>query len=266
MPELRLDHIGKRFQPARQVLQDVSFTVPAGECLALVGPSGCGKTTLLRIIAGLEQPTTGSVHIDGQSVNHIPCHLRDVALMFQRPALVPNRTVRQNLRWAWSLRDPLSFLRSTSEPREQELLRIARLLDLEGDLDRPIQQLSGGQQQRVALGRCLLRRAKICLLDEPLGHLDAPLRSELRRQIRMLAKELHVTLIHVTHDPDEALAVGDRVAVMHEGRIVQIDEPEQLLRASGQSFRRGIGTSSARRFERAGRTVDLGCRPCILRM
>ena len=218
--ELRLDHIGKLFPPSRHVLHDISLTVAPGECLAMLGPSGCGKTTLLRIIAGLETLTTGTIYIGGQAVNDVPCHRREVSLMFQRPALVPNQTVWQNLRWAWTLREPWSFRRRLDEPREQELVRIARLLGLEADLDRPVRQLSGGQQQRVALGRCLLRKTKICLLDEPLSHLDAPLRADLRQQIRMLTRELNITLVHVTHDPEEAFTIGDRVVAMKEGRIV----------------------------------------------
>jgi ABC-type sugar transport system ATPase subunit len=234
MPDLRLDHIGKTFPPSRHVLADITLTVPAGQCLAILGPSGCGKTTLLRLIAGLDQPTSGDVFLDGQSVKHVPSHRRNVAMLFQRPALVPTQSVRQSLRWAWTLRGPWAFLRRNA--RNQELERIARLLELERDLDRPVRELSGGQQQRVALGRCLLRKAPICLLDEPLGHLDAPLRVELRRQIRALAREHPMTLIHVTHDPEEALAVGDRVAVIHEGRIVQIDAPAKLQRAPSNRY------------------------------
>ena len=230
MPELRFDHIDKTYPPARHVLENISLTVAAGECLALLGPSGCGKTTLLRIIAGLEHPTAGAVFIGDQNVTHLPSHLRDVAMLFQQPALVPTQSARHSLSWAWTLRKTWGLWRRTSNARAAELDHVARLLGLEHDLDRPVQELSGGEQQRVALGRCLLRRAPICLLDEPLAHLDAPLRVDLRRQIRALAREQSMTLIHVTHDPDEALTVGDRVAVMQEGRIVQLDEPSALAR------------------------------------
>ena len=235
MVELHLEEIGKTFAPARQVLDRITFTVQPGECLALIGPSGCGKTTLLRLIAGLEQPSEGEIRIAGQCVNRVPSHRREIAMMFQRPALSPQRTVRQNLRWAWSLREPWAHLFGDGK-RAGDLVNVARMLDLEGDLDRPVQQLSGGQQQRVALGRCLLRKAKICLLDEPLGHLDAPLRADLRRQIRAVLRQQGLTTIHVTHDPEEACAVGDRVAVMHEGRLVQLDAPEALLRMPKNRF------------------------------
>src|SRR5262249_41990404 len=134
------------------------------------------------------------------------------------------------LRLAWTLRQSWRLFFGTDRRRDEELLRVARVLDLERDLDRPLQQLSGGQQQRVALGRCLLRQAKIWLLDEPLGHLDAPLRTDLRRQMRSLAQELCVTTIHVSHDPEEAFSVGERVAIMQQGLIVQADAPAQIYR------------------------------------
>jgi ABC-type sugar transport system ATPase subunit len=236
--ELHLEEIGKTFAPALQVLDQMTFTVAPGECVALIGPSGCGKTTLLRLIAGLEQPTEGEIRLAGRCVNLVPSHRREIAMMFQRPALVPQRSVRQNLRWAWSLRESWGQLFGLGDAGKHagELLDVARMLDLDKDLDRPVQQLSGGQQQRVALGRCLLRRAKICLLDEPLGHLDAPLRTDLRRQMRAALRQQGLTTIHVTHDPEEACAVGDRVAVMQGGRIVQIDAPAALLRMPKNRF------------------------------
>jgi ABC-type sugar transport system ATPase subunit len=239
MTELQLEDVGKTFGPALRAVDQVTFTVAPGECLAIIGRSGCGKTTLLRLIAGLETPSEGNIRIGGRVVNDIPSHRRDVAMMFQRPALTPQQSVRQNLRWAWSLRDSFADVRrwfGGDRTHEAELLAVARMLDLEHDLDRPVQQLSGGQQQRVALGRCLLRRAKICLLDEPLGHLDAPLRTELRRQMRAALQHQGLTVLHVTHDPDEACAVGARVAVMQAGRIIQIDPPSELLRTPRSRF------------------------------
>jgi ABC-type sugar transport system ATPase subunit len=233
---LQLEDVGMTFTPPVHTLRDINLTVAPGECLALVGPSGCGKTTLLRIIAGLEQPTSGLVKIDGRCVNDVPCHQRGVAMLFQRPALIPQQTVRHNLGWAWTLQQPWTLWVGANQRHEQELLRVARILELEKDLDRPIQQLSGGQQQRVALGRCLLRQAKLCLLDEPLGHLDAPLRTELRRQLRALAEEFRVTTIHVTHDPEEAFSVGDRVAIMQQGILVQVDKPAQIRRLPANRF------------------------------
>jgi ABC-type sugar transport system ATPase subunit len=226
MAELHLDEISKIFAPTICAADAISLTVARGECVALVGPSGCGKSTLLRIIAGLEAQTAGDVFIDGVNVNAVPPHRRDVALLFQRPAFLVQKSVRHNLRPAWGWGSWFG-----SSVKDDELRRMAEMLGLAADLDRPVSQLSGGQQQRVALGRCLLRQAKVTLLDEPLGHLDAPLRTELRRQIRALARELGLTLVHVTHDPVEALAMGDRVAVMRQGRLLQVDEPRNLRRA-----------------------------------
>ncbi len=234
MADLLLEDLGKTFASGVRALDEISLEVASGECLALVGPSGCGKTTLLRLIAGLEQATEGNIHIDGVNVNGTPCHRREVALLQQRPAFMLEQTVRQNLRLAWTMGEPLAPVRrwlGADREREGELTRLAHLLDLDTVLDRPVQQLSGGQLQRVALGRCLLRKAKITLLDEPLGHLDAPLRTDLRRQIRMLARELGLTILHVTHDPAEALAIGDRVVVMERGRILQVDTPKRMRRA-----------------------------------
>jgi ABC-type sugar transport system ATPase subunit len=236
MTAILLDHICKSFSATQIALDDVSLSVAPGECLAIVGPSGCGKTTLLRIIAGLESPTAGGVSIGGQSADHLACHQRDVAMLFQRPALVGNQTVRQNLRWPWTLRRPWLRFFGVDREREAALDQLASELGLASDLDRPVQRLSGGQQQRVALARCLLRQAKICLLDEPLGNLDAPLRTALRRLIRELGKKQSVTMLFVTHDPGEAFAVGDRVAVMQAGRVVQVDQPTALLRQPMHRF------------------------------
>jgi multiple sugar transport system ATP-binding protein len=232
--ELRLDNVCKAFAPPALALKDISLTVAPGKCLALVGPSGCGKTTLLRVIAGLEQATSGDLFFDNQRVNDVPCHRRGIAMMMQRPALLPHKSVRHNLRWSWMVRRPMRSLLGADPTQEAELNRIARLLGLEPDLDRPVQALSGGQQQRVALGRSLLCDAGIRLLDEPLGHLDVPLRADLRRQIRALGRE--TTTIYVTHDPEEAFAVGDLVAVMHDGMLVQVDEPGKVRRLPANRF------------------------------
>jgi ABC-type sugar transport system ATPase subunit len=239
MVDLRTDGLTKSFPPSICALDGATLTIPAGECLAIVGPSGCGKTTLLRLIAGLEQPTTGEIRFGGVNVNDRPAHERDVAMLFQRPALLPAQTVRQNLHWTWDVRETWAFVRrfwSKDAGREEKVRSIAHLLGLEHDLDRPVGQLSGGQQQRVALGQCLVREAPITMLDEPLGHLDAPLRTELRRTIRAFVKERGITLLYVTHDPEEALAVGDRVAVLRHGRLVQLDSPRVLRHAPSNQF------------------------------
>ena len=233
MVELELVDVSKTFAPARVALDQVSFTLTPGECLAILGPSGCGKTTLLRVIAGLEAPTSGEIRFNGARVNDVVPHRRRVAMHFQRPALIPQHTVRRHLRSAWTFG---SLWPWRSSPREAELIQMAHRLGLANDLDRPVGQLSGGQQQRVALGRCLLRPAKIRLFDEPLGHLDAPLRVELRRLLRALIEEHRATTLHVTHDPDEAMALGDRIAVLNDGALVQLDKPERLMQAPANRF------------------------------
>ncbi len=238
MLDIRLDALCKTYAGGIPALEGVSLSVAAGQCLALVGPSGCGKTTLLRVVAGLEEATSGSVRLGERVVNRVPPHRRDVAMVFQRPALIPGRSVRENLAWSWTLqqRGVGQLLRTlVGRPRrtatqERDLDEVAGLLGIGDLLGRPAGQLSGGQQQRVALGRALLRRAPVCLLDEPLGHLEAALRTQLRRDLRLLSRRFPATMVHVTHDPAEALAVGDQVAVLHQGRLQQAGSPVNVLR------------------------------------
>jgi multiple sugar transport system ATP-binding protein len=224
MVDIRLEHVSKVYPNGVAALNGVTLVVEKGMCLALLGPSGCGKTTLLRVIAGLERPESGAVWLGGRVVNDVPAHQRDVALVFQRPALVPGNTVRDNLGWPWS------------RVRQPELDEVVCLLGIDELLDRRAGELSGGQQQRVALGRALLRRAAVCLLDEPLGHLEAAFRAQLRRDLRLLSRRFPATMIHVTHDPAEALAVGDQVAVMHAGRVQQAGAPADVLRRPANRF------------------------------
>ncbi len=236
MMEIRLEAVGKLFPPGVQALRDVSLVVAPGEWLVLVGPSGCGKTTLLRLIAGLETPTTGRVLLDGRDVRNVPPWKRNVALLFQRPALLPAQSVWQNLVWPWLLqqREPGRTVRRLlgrellSPEEKQAAHRVAELVGLTELLERRADQLSGGQQQRVALGRALLRRAGACLLDEPLAHVDAPLRSQLRREMRLLSRHVRATMVYVTHDPGEALALGEKIAVLHQGALLQLDRPSTI--------------------------------------
>jgi ABC-type sugar transport system ATPase subunit len=244
MIDIDLQQVRKVYANGVVALDGVTLTVPAGECLALVGPSGCGKTTLLRVMAGLEAIDGGTVRFGPKVVNQVPAHRRDVAMLFQRPALVPGKSVRENLAWSWTLaqRGPWHLLRSVlgrpqrSAAQEADLVEVARLLGIDALLDRPAGQLSGGQQQRVALGRVLLRRAPVCLLDEPLGHLEWALRTQLRRDLRLLSRRFPATMVHVTHDPAEALAVGDLVALLHQGRLQQIGAPADVLRRPANRF------------------------------
>jgi ABC-type sugar transport system ATPase subunit len=236
MSEICLEGIGKRFAPGIDALRDVNLLVERGEWLVLVGPSGCGKTTLLRIIAGLDRPTSGTVRFAGKNVTDVPAWQRNVAFLFQRPALTAACTVKENLAWPFLLkrREPWGTLRrllgrrSPTAEQEVAIRRVAELVGVAALLDRRVDQLSGGQQQRVALGRALVRQAGVCLLDEPLAQLDAPLRTQLRREMRLLSCQLPATMVYVTHDPAEALALGEKIAVLHEGRVQQVDRPHRI--------------------------------------
>jgi len=244
MPEVALENVTKVYANGVHGVSDLSLTIEDGELLVLVGPSGCGKTTTLRLLAGLESPTRGTVHMGGQVVNAWPPRRRDVALVFQRPALYPHRTVRDNLAFSQALRQagwarklllrlfwPEGYrqVRRAAAAIAERVTEAAGLLGLEEVLDRRPEQLSGGQQQRVALGRALVRRPRLLLLDEPLNNLDAELRLELRRELHLLHRHFPATIVYVTHDPVEALTLGDRVAVLREGRLQQVDRPEALL-------------------------------------
>jgi multiple sugar transport system ATP-binding protein len=199
----------------------------------VLGPSGCGKTTTLRLIAGLEAPTRGQIRIADRVVTALPPHQRQVALVFQRPALYPFLTVGQNLAFGLEL-DRQRFWpwisgRSEKVETAARVASMARLLRIDPLLNRRPMELSGGEQQRVALGRALVRRPQALLLDEPLASLDAPLRLEMRREMHLLQRHLRATMIYVTHDQEEALTLGDRVAVLWQGRLQQVDTPAHLL-------------------------------------
>ncbi|MCI0683064.1 MAG: ABC transporter ATP-binding protein [Gemmataceae bacterium] len=220
---VRLDGVHKTFPNGFEALRGVDLGVEPGEWLVLVGPSGCGKTTTLRIIAGLEMADRGSIAIGGNEMGAVPPWRRGVAMAFQRPALAPTSTVRQNL----ALGTP---------ENAGDVVAVAEVLGLTAELDRLPHQLSGGQQQRVNLGRALARRAPVCLLDEPLGHLDAPLRDELRRELLAWHQRGPGTVISVTHDPREAWALGQRVAVMEQGRVLQVGPPADVYRQPCSRF------------------------------
>lgn len=208
----------------------VSFSAGAGELLALVGPSGCGKSTTLRLIAGLETPDEGNISLDGKIVNSVEPKDRDVAMVFQRDALYPHLTAFENLAFGLKLRH---IERSEINQRINEM---ATLLGVTDCLSRKPGELSGGQRQRIALGRALVRRPKILLLDEPFANLDAPLRRELRRELLRLHRERELTVVLVTHDQTEALALGQRVAVMNSGSIEQIGVPAELRAKAATKF------------------------------
>jgi ABC-type sugar transport system ATPase subunit len=237
MAAITLEHVSKVFANGVQAVHELSLTVGEGELLVLVGPSGCGKTTTLRLIAGLEEPTAGLIRLAGREVNREPPWRRDVALVFQRPALYPHLTVRGNLEFGLRLRQYDGWLRRLIRWREKRqqrqarlgrIVEVARLLELTDVLDRRPEQISGGQGQRVALGRALVRQAAAYLLDEPLSNLDTRLRLEMRRELHLLQRRLRATMVYVTHDPAEAMALGDRIAVLDRGVLQQTGRPADL--------------------------------------
>jgi ABC-type sugar transport system ATPase subunit len=222
LADVELLSVSKVYPNGVAAVAGVGLCVGDGELLALVGPSGSGKSTLLRLVAGLEPPTAGSVRIGGREVTGLPPRGRDVAMVFQDPALYPHLSVFDNLAFG---------LRARGMGRSEVAARVdsvATPLGLSGLLDRRPQTLSGGQRRRVALGRALARRAAVFLLDEPLSGLDAPLRAAIRNDLIDLRRRLGLTMIYVTHDPGEALAMGDRVAVIEQGRLVQVGPPREV--------------------------------------
>ena len=217
-----LEHVSKEYAGGVLAVDDVSLTIESGEFLVLVGPSGCGKSTLLRMLAGLEEVTDGSIAIDGRDVTDLPPRSRDIAMVFQTYALYPHMTVRENL--GYGLR-----VRKTPKPEAARRVDdVAKMLGLDRLLDRRPAALSGGQRQRVAMGRAIVREPKAFLMDEPLSNLDAKLRVSMRAQLAALHRRLGTTTIYVTHDQVEAMTLGQRVAVMRDGHILQVDTPQAL--------------------------------------
>ncbi len=229
MPILWLNALSKSWGPT-QVLHDLSLETREGEFIALLGPSGCGKSTTLRLIAGLEEPTSGTISLAGRDLTRLPSAKRGISMVFQSYALFPHLTVGQNITFGLSVRG------ESRKAQAEKLARVAPLLGLEKLLDRRPSQLSGGQQQRVALGRALIAEAQVCLLDEPLSNLDAALRAEMRSEIRSLQRRLGITMIFVTHDQTEAMSMADRVALLHGGRLEQFDTPEMLYSRPASTF------------------------------
>ncbi|HMG44380.1 MAG TPA: ABC transporter ATP-binding protein [Acidimicrobiales bacterium] len=219
---VRLESVGKRFKGGVDAIRDVTLQVEAGEFMVLVGPSGCGKSTLLRLVAGLEEVSSGRIHIgDDDVTNRLPQH-RDVAMVFQSYALYPRMSVRRNLAFGLRMR------RMPKEQRNRRVAEVAEVLGLEHLLDRRPAALSGGQRQRVAMGRAIVREPRVFLMDEPLSNLDAKLRVALRAELSLLHKRLGVTTVYVTHDQIEAMTLGQRVAVLRDGVLQQCDRPQEV--------------------------------------
>jgi multiple sugar transport system ATP-binding protein len=239
MDTIEIKSVQKKFGDEIVAVDDVSLTIQDGELVVLVGPSGSGKSTTLRMIAGLETPSSGDIIINGRRVNDVQPQNRDIAMVFQSFALYPHRSVRGNISFPLEARD-LPENKINNRVREAaEMLEITELLDR-----KPV-NLSGGQQQRVALGRALVRDPEAFLMDEPLANLDAKLRKEMRTEVVRLQQELNVTMIHVTHNQQEAMTMGDRVAIMSNGRIQQLAPPKEVYRHPANRFVAGfIGSPS----------------------
>ena len=230
MAAIVLDHVTKVFPGQVVAVNDLSLEIRDGEFMVLVGPSGCGKSTILRILAGLEEVTAGEVYIDGRKVTDLPPKDRDIAMVFQNYALYPHMTVEQNLGFGLRLR------RTPRQEIRRRVLEVARILGLEGLLDRKPAALSGGQRQRVAMGRAMVREPVAFLMDEPLSNLDAKLRVQMRAQLAQLHERLGTTTVYVTHDQVEAMTLGERVAVLRDGVLQQVDTPQALYAHPGNLF------------------------------
>jgi multiple sugar transport system ATP-binding protein len=231
MADLEIRGLTKIFPGGMRALDGLDLQIQDGEFFALLGPSGCGKTTLLRSIAGLETPNSGQIHIGGRDVTRLPPAARDVAMVFQDYALYPHMTVADNIAY------PLKVRRVGRKERREAAESVGRSLQIQGPmLDRRPGQLSGGQQQRVALARAIAYRPHVFLFDEPLSNLDARLRLEARTFLKQLQRELGVTTVYVTHDQAEALALADRMAVMDQGRIRQLDTPSNCFLRPANTF------------------------------
>ena len=221
MARIQFHSLEKRFGTQR-ILAPLDLVIEDGEFFTFVGPSGCGKSTLLAMIAGIERPSSGSISFDAQPIDGLAPGERDIAMVFQSYALYPHLTVRQNIAF------PLQAKKIARSDANAAVAEVARALGLESLLDRKPRELSGGQRQRVALGRALVRKPRVFLMDEPLSNLDAQLRVEMREEIRRLHETYGITTIYVTHDQEEAMALSDRMAVLRDGEIQQCDAPQAI--------------------------------------
>ncbi|MGZ4449322.1 MAG: ABC transporter ATP-binding protein [Nocardioides sp.] len=238
MSAISLRGLSKHFGDVRAV-DDLDLDIEEGEFFSMLGPSGSGKTTVLRVVAGFEAPTSGTVRLGGQDVTALPPHRRDVNTVFQDYAIFPHMSVRQNVEYGLRVK---KVARSERRTRVEQALATVRL---EGYADRRPHQLSGGQRQRVALARALVNRPQVLLLDEPLGALDLQLRREMQIELKQIQREVGITFVFVTHDQEEALTMSDRIAVFHQGRIEQLATPVELYERPASAFVAGfVGTSN----------------------
>ncbi len=242
MAQIELKNIDKSFDERQKVIDNLNLSIHDGEFLVLVGPSGCGKSTTLRLIAGLEAASSGDIFIGENRVNDIPPKNRDISMVFQNYALYPHMTVHDNIAFGLKLR---KYPKVEIEKRVKEA---ADILEIHSLLSRKPKQLSGGQRQRVALGRAIVRKPKVFLFDEPLSNLDAKLRVQMRAEIKKLHRKLKTTMVYVTHDQVEAMTMGDRIAIMKDGIIHQLDTPMNIYNKPADLFVAGFIGSPAMNF------------------
>jgi len=229
MVEIRVEGVKKNYGKV-EVLDGVSFVVGDGEFTVLLGPSGCGKTTLLRCVAGLESVDEGEIYIGSELANDIPARERDLAMVFQGFSLFPIMSVRENIAF------PLKVRNVGKQATDERVREVAKLLEIENVLDKSPKQISGGEQQRVAIGRAIAREPKAFLMDEPLSSLDAPLRAQLRSELKRIQKEIGVTTLYVTHDQAEALALADKIGVINKGHLLQYGPTQSVFGSPSTAF------------------------------
>jgi sn-glycerol 3-phosphate transport system ATP-binding protein len=239
MAEVSFENVSKHFAGGSRAVDDLNLEISDGEFLILVGPSGCGKSTALRLIAGLERPTGGTIRIGGETVNGVSPRDRDIAMVFQNYALYPHMTIYRNLAFG------LTERRTPKREVDRRVREISSILSLDELLKRRPAQLSGGQRQRVAMGRALVREPRAFLLDEPLSNLDAKLRVQVRAELKRLHRRLGITTVYVTHDQTEALTLADRIVVMSAGKILQIGPPQEVFSRPANLFVAGFIGSPA---------------------
>ena len=262
MATLSLEHVGKIYDNGVEAVRDLDLFVDEGEFVVLVGPSGCGKTTALRMVAGLEDVTTGTILLDGKPVNDLSPRDRDVAMVFQNYALYPHMSVAQNIAFSLSMRGV------GKDEQSEKVREAAHVLGLSEVLARKPRALSGGQRQRVAMGRALVREPAVFLMDEPLSNLDAQLRVQMRSEVLRIQRRLGVATLYVTHDPTEAMTMGDRVAVLQMGVLQQLAAPQELYDHPANLFVASfIGSPAMNLYEAtvgAGATVSVGSQQVAL--
>ena len=230
MATVSMKHIGKIYRGGVEAVKDLNLEINDGEFLCLLGPSGCGKSTTMRMVAGLEELTSGEMYINGVLVNNLSPRERDIAMSFENYALYPNMTIYENISF------PLEIRKISKAEIEKKVLEVAELLDIRNLLNEDVKGLSGGVQQRVGVARALVRNPKVLILDEPISHLEEELKAKMREELRRIQRRLNVTTLYVTHDQIEAMVMADRIAIMNFGVLQQVDTPENVFHNPANVF------------------------------